>query len=192
MMRNVVLALLILIGSATAASAKPLYDTPVYYEANDSYFELVNLKNQYPGQFVRDESGWLEVKGLAAKRTYKGRRGRLAVVRDRATHEFLRDTFKPDKPSWFGLQYLCKYNRLIWANGRLHEKNGFQRWGRVWNVQGKRPNNPNRSEGCSNFNYFFAVHYWSTKSGFTWNANARNVHWKIMFVEYPPRDQYWK
>jgi hypothetical protein len=59
-------------------------------------------------------------------------------------------------------------------------------------VQGKSPSNPNRSEGCSNFNYFFAVHYWSVKSGFTWNANARNVHWKLMFVEYPARENYWR
>ncbi len=186
------LALSIVIGSATAVLAAPLLDTPVYYEPSDTYFELVSLKNQYPGRFVRDETSWLSVKGLAAKRTYKGRRGRLAIVRDRETNVFLRDTFKPNVSSWFGLQYLCKYNRLIWANGRLHEKNGFQNWARVWNVQGKNPSNPNRSEGCSNHGYFYAIHYWPTKFGFTWNANARNVHWKLMFVEYPPPQTYWK
>ncbi|TQV76261.1 lectin-like protein [Denitrobaculum tricleocarpae] len=191
-MRKLVLALVLLVGGATTTFAAPLLDTPVYYEPSDSYFELVSLQNQYPGRFARNETSWLAVKELAAKRSYKGRRGRLAVVRDRATNSFLRDTFKPDQPSWFGLQYLCKYNRLIWANGRLHKRDGFQNWGRVWNVEGKKPNNPNRSEGCSNFNYFYAVHYWSSKSGFTWNANAKNVHWKMMFVEYPARGDYWK
>ncbi len=191
-MRNLVLALVFLIAGATTALSAPLLDTPVYYEPTDSYFELVSLKSQYPGRFARDETGWLQVKVLAAKRSYKGRRGRLAVVRDRATNSFLRDTFKPNLPSWFGLQYLCQYNRLIWSNGRLHEKNGFQNWSRVWNVRGKKPSNPNRSQGCGTHNYFYAVHYWATKSGFTWNANASNVHWKLMFVEYPAAGKYWK
>ncbi len=191
-MRKLVLALVLLVGGATTTVAAPLLDTPVYYEPSDSYFELVSLKNQYPGRYVRDETDWLAMKDLAAKRTYKGRRGRLAIVRDRATNSFLRDTFKPDKSAWFGLQYLCKYNRLIWANGRLHEKDGFQNWGRSWNVQGKNPSNPNRSQGCGNHNYFYAVHYWASKHGFTWNANARNVHWKLAFVEYPAPGKYWK
>ena len=78
------------------AWAKTLYDKPVYYPESGSYYELVKVT---PGYSVRGENApeinWNNARRLAAQRTHKGIRGRLAVVKSRAVHEFLRKTFKP-------------------------------------------------------------------------------------------------
>ena len=173
--------------SAPRAMAEALYDTPAYDAKNDTYYELVSLKKQYPGRYPKDVTSWEHVASLSATRVFKGRQGRLAIVASREVNDFLRDTFKPDLPAWFGLRYYCKYKKLMWVDGRINEVGNYRNFSQRWHVGGIAPTNADDFSLCSNYFAFWPVHYWSLQDGFYWNANGTYKHFGIFFVEYPPR-----
>ncbi len=70
----------------------------------------MNIETIY-GHYDLGAKNWRVSSGLAAKRGFKGRQGRLAIVDSQEVHEFLRDTFRPDRSSWIGLRYFCGYNK---------------------------------------------------------------------------------
>jgi hypothetical protein len=170
---------------AGVAAAGPLYDTPVYHPGTESYFELVNIRTQYPNKFGRDATGWHKVVKLASQRAYRGRRGRLAVVKSKEVNDFLRDTFKPDRSAWIGLHYICKEKRLVWVTGEPLTKHSYQNWGKVWNAAGADPSGKRRVKNCNNYANKWPVHYWRVDEGFHWNANGSFKHQRAFFVEYP-------
>lgn len=190
------LAALISPFASGGVSAQTLYDTPVYFAPNDTYYELVHIPTAYKGQFGRDETGWPQVRKLAASRVYKGRHGRLAIVKSKAVNDFLRDTFKPDMPAWIGLRFFCKYRKFVWVDGEVLKPGDYRNFGVVWNREAM--GDVGRSK-CSSVPGWQPVHYWPAinrggwgseahmeRFGFHWNANGFGKHWRLFFVEYPP------
>jgi len=168
-------------------TGETLYDKPVLFPGTGAYYELVNIRNQYPGRFGRKGvTGWHQVKALAEERFHEGRRGRLAVVNSKEISDFLRDTFKPVRPAWIGLRYWCSFKRLQWVTGESIRPGDFENWGRDWNVNGGSPTIPNRVTQCRRTGHdYWPVHYWSVRNGFRWNANGMFKHFRAFFVEYP-------
>lgn len=174
------------IPSAFAADAS-LYNTKVYNPATKSYFELVQAK---AGDSIRGatipEIGWRKAAENAARMSYKGVHGRLAVVKTKQTNDFLLKTFQPSRPAWIGLRYWCHLNRLQWVTGDLFEAGDYANWGLIWAHDGGQAptalaNKPNCNEDVA----YWPIHYWSVPEGFTWNATGLHKERYVYFVEYP-------
>ena len=166
------------------ATGAPLYDTPVYEPDTGSYFELRKVT---PGYSVRGGAPaiqWPKAQVLARQSTYKGIRGRLAVVKSKEVNDFLRRTFKPDWGAWIGLRYWCKFNRLQWITGEFHERTAYANWDPVWNHEGS-PGAARGQPSCRRKDTFWPVHYWSVDAGFRWNANGDQKEMRYFFIEYP-------
>ncbi len=182
----------------SAVAAQTVYDTPLYFEPNDTYYELVSIANQYNGRFPKNVTGWPQVRRLAASRTYKGRRGRLATVKSKEVNDFLRDAFKPDTTAWIGLRYWCKFKKFMWVTAEVLRPGDYRNFGRIWNIHGFGGEDGTATvSGCSAG--WLPVHYWpaiaaqrrggtmrAAEYGFHWNANGFGKHWPAFFVEYPP------
>ena len=104
------------------AVAKPdILGKVVYDPSSGSYFEII----RNPRGFRR----WRDVRPFVNKRIYKGIRGRLAVIKTRATHEFLRKTFAIPFDAWIGLRYHCSSGKLVWVTGAILRRGvDFEIW----------------------------------------------------------------
>ncbi len=106
------------------AVAKPvILEKVVYDPSSGSYFEI-----------VRNHIGfrkWRHVRAAVNKKIYKGIRGRLAVIKTRATHEFLRKTLGIPFHAWIGLRYHCASGKLVWVTGEILRRGvDFEIWHR--------------------------------------------------------------
>lgn len=167
---------------ASATPSDPERDSPIYYNpATKSYFQLVWAPVGYSGR-GKDlhEINWGWSNNVARSRVYKGVRGRLAVVKDKATNDFLRDTFHTIGYVWVGLRYWCGVRRLQWTTGEVLPLDGYENWDPNWNrtYQGK---------GCT-FGYSFdytSVAYTPYNEGFRWTTWGYAKEFYHFFVEYP-------
>src|SRR5215469_10250438 len=67
-----------------------LLNTPVYDPASKSYFEMVDgAHGLVTGYNAYEGPTWEQAEALAKQREYGGVHGRLAIVPDAETHEFL-------------------------------------------------------------------------------------------------------
>lgn len=198
-----------LIGVGTPVLAKKdgaLYGVPIYFEPNDTYYELVSIKSAHRDQIPAGVTSWNTVRKLARQHIYKGRRGRLAIVNSKELNDFLRDKFKPDRPTWIGLRYNCKYRKFIWVDGRVLGRRDYRNFGTPWNIwgagnyinSGTVPDSSTRR--C--YKGWMPIHYWPVNDsgywslgdksfkgsgrGFHWNANGYAKFFGAFFVEYPP------
>jgi hypothetical protein len=181
----------------SASAASLLWNTPVYNPESKSYFELFTPSKQLTeiehGLGVYGLS-WGVAKGLAEKQTFKGVRGRLAVVDTRQIHEFLKEKFHPTIAVWIGLRYWCKFKKLQWVTGKVFDRQkDFAAWGGMWNQNGihnyYRLGQTAAADDCSpifagRLNYL-GVHYWPMSEGFLWNANGYSKHFAALFIEFP-------
>jgi len=95
----------------------------VYDPSSGSYFEII--RNQ------RGFRRWRDVRAAVNKRIYKGIRGRLAVIKTRATHEFLRKNLGIPFDAWIGLRYHCSTGKLVWVTGDMLKRGvDFEIWHR--------------------------------------------------------------
>ena len=169
---------------AGSAAAEPLYDTKVYNPEGKSHFELV--RNQQVGRSISIR--WAAARRLAQQRTFKGVRGRLAVVKSRQVNDFLRQTFRPERATWIGLRYLCRFNKLQWVTGEVNPNTGYANWDLIWNHNGSRGSTLGRLDKtkCEKVVHeYWPVHYWGINHGFRWNANGTIKEFDTFFVEYP-------
>ena len=171
--------------SGTAAGG-PLYNVPVYEPETGNYFELRKVE---PGYSSRGRGvpaiGWNKARTLARKSTYRGAKGRLAVVKRRTVNDFLRRTFEPVTGAWIGLRYWCELNKLQWVTGEIHELSGYANWGSVWRHDGASLDGGPKVPTCGRKTPFWPVHYWSVDKGFRWNANGNRKEMRAFFIEYP-------
>ena len=167
------------------AAGEELLNTKVYFPHTKSYFELVDGVPPDTPPSLREvyRYNWGQAEKEAKRRSFKGVRGRLAVVRDRTTHDFLRQTFWPRMETWIGLRYICSVRRLLWVDGKVHKRKDFSVWSQVWNVAGTdRLNNPKRSYCGTGSGGYLPIHYWAET--FRWNANGPLKEYHRFFVEY--------
>ena len=104
------------------AMAKPdILGKVVYDPSSGSYFEV-----------ILNESGfkrWKFARPFINRRIYKGIRGRLAVIKTRATHEFLRKNLGIPSDAWIGLRYHCASGKLVWVTGEILRRGvDFEIW----------------------------------------------------------------
>jgi hypothetical protein len=189
-MKLALAAAILCIGYATSASAEMLLNQPVYNEETKSYFELYtpDLNKVREHENIYGLS-WRAALRLAQKLEFHGVKGRLAVIKTRSLHEFLKETFKPDMEVWIGLRYWCKFNKLQWIDGDLWKRGDFSLWGKVWDQEAIKPTQAGTGEARNDCatqgsGQFLGVHYWRREWGYYWNANGYDKHFNLMFVEY--------
>jgi len=162
--------------SAPPSEKPPLYDTKVYYAATASYFEL-----KRPG----GDFNWFHAQEYAAKAHYKGVRGRLAVIKNKGTQDFLVKTFRPSI-AWIGLKYYCGLNALQWVSGEFWPLTGYANWSTPWNVMGTSPHGQTLAEcGGADAHGFRGVHIWGHEGNYRWNVNAGPKIFYDFIIEYP-------
>ena len=176
---------LALVAMCTSVQAAELLNTPVYDPASKSYFEMVDGSHGLvKGPVAHEGPNWLEAYELARQRVYKGVNGRLAIVSDIDTHEFLAKTFQPNTFVWIGLRYLCAKRLLQESTGKLIGRLSFAPWAANWrggnwiceiDPATKRP-------AASDF---MPVAYSPISQGFRWTGIGRHKRYYYFFVEYP-------
>ena len=142
---------------------------PAYNPHTKSWFELrVDLPKP---------SNWQNAVKFSRRHTFKGVRGRLAVVKDLETHSFLRANFDVIGPTWIGLRYFCSFRKLVWADGTEQPRTAFKMWAKKWYRTDVR---------CGKERIqFMPVYYLPTRHGFKWQASGPAKYFVSYFVEYP-------
>lgn len=155
------------------------FTLPTYDKENGSYYEVV----EFPTNLGADEQ-WDTARALAEARTYKGRQGRLAVVKNQKTHLFLARTFgtKINDFMWIGLAYHCDSRQLIWEDGTIFKPGDFSAWAQRWYQ--------NSPEQCTSDQPYMPVVYMPASQGFAWQATGPSDGLRYFLVEYPaPRSK---
>lgn len=164
---------LIAAGTASAAdnqgSLTPKPAKPVYNPETKSWFELrVDLPKP---------SNWRSAVKYSRRHTFKGVRGRLAIVKDLQTHSFLRANFDALGATWIGLRYFCSFRKLVWADGTEHPRRAFKMWAKRWYRTDVRC-------GKERIQYM-PIYYLPSRYGFKWQASGPEKFFVSYFVEYP-------
>lgn len=105
---------------------------PEYYEPSGSYFQLFRDNKQRMSGVL-----WQEAAAAASKMTYKGRRGRLAIINDGALYSWILKKFEDlGRPgvgdTWIGLRYMCGSLTLMTVTGDEYPRSAFSIWDFPW------------------------------------------------------------
>ena len=122
----VVLIPFVMAGTTALSAAKP-GDPPIYNPASQSYFQLLAQTTV--------KQTWRDARKAALSKTFKGVRGRLAVIDRPETHQFILRNFEVKKPMWIGLRYWCGFRMLEWNGLRPYspgDPGRFQAWPPQW------------------------------------------------------------
>jgi len=160
------------IGRKTPSSDGSLSAGPYYNPASKSYFELFRAPK------IQGERRWEIAKARAERKYFKNTRGRLAVIKNLATHQFILHNFKGNN-IWIGLQYLCGNKVLKWVDGTYIKKSDFSAWGPNW---ARRPD-----IRCADMGYM-PVAYTRSQSTYgatRWQATGPHKGYVLYLVEYP-------
>ena len=140
---------------------------PVYHEGTGSYFQAVRLPD------VNSAMNWARARAAAGRKTYKGRRGRLARIDNPSVHQFVAQELPLSGNAFIGLRFLCSTRQLIWLDGSTHQ-NGFAPWSRVWY---------RTVDNCATSRVpFMPVMYTPQKR---WKAQGPAKYLNYYIVEYP-------
>lgn len=152
---------------------------PLYDNSNDTYYELrVDNRTLVAGRYTH--FFWSDAKHRAAKSTYKNRRGRLAVIRDQQTLDFIRRKFEIREEAWIGLRFYCRFRKLMWVTGEIHPLSAKAFWDRHWNRQDGVDCRTNPQIG------YMGVYLTPSDKGAYWQAVGSGKGFWGYFVEYPP------
>jgi hypothetical protein len=181
--------------AAASAFADPGISKPVYDPASKSYFEMVDVDTPKYSPYNTLETPWEGAVKLAQERTFKGARGRLAVVKNAETHQFLLRTFQPHREVWIGMRFWCGVNQVQFVDGTMLAKGTFAAWDTPWDQSGIKPEyEPTKTiGGCEKYyepgsNHpptFMPIAYSPTQRGFRWIAKEHHKLYLSYLVEYP-------
>lgn len=147
------------------------------YPKNDSYYQLVDDRS------IHDQGvEWREARARAATFSYKGRKGRLAIVDTGELYAWLLETFNLRARSqkgytWIGLRYLCPTRDLLWVTGQEHPPSGFAAWDTPWH----------REDGirCSTVPRLPYMGVFIAGERSRWQATGYRKRYRNYFIEYP-------
>lgn len=144
---------------------------PYYNPASKSYFELIKMQAM-PGM----RTDWNTAKDLAEKNFYKETQGRLAIIKDITTHQFILQSFSAQN-YWIGLQYFCNSETLTWIDGTDATNSNFSAWASQWS---------NTKIRCGDKDYM-PVHYTTATptKALRWRASGPHKGYREYLVEYP-------
>ena len=169
------------IGFGQSQGHAAVIDRPVYNPQTKSYFELVRVSAAEGDVGIAGtEAGmyWSSAQAAAQSRVFKGVHGRLAVVRDLPTTEWVEVTLQPPSVIWIGLRYVCNIRQLEWSDGTYFKRADWQIWDRHW------------YQGVGGF----CQSQQSDWAGVTLVTSGQGVHWiswgfgktfEYYLVEYP-------
>ena len=142
----------------------------VHDPVSGSYFEL---RSRYKS--VRH---WDQAHKAAAGMVYKGRRGRLAVVKDERTLNFIQQNFTLNIPTWIGMRFFCKFRKLVWVTGEIQPLKSPGMWAPRWHRTDIK---------CSNNNISYMPVYLTSEDtgGVAWQASGPGKYFPNFLVEYP-------
>lgn len=179
--RSLILVLLLVFAFGRTASGQSWPDAapgqpigvPVYDPGSKRYFALMHVGSD------RLASIWESVVEAARRQSYKGVRGRLAIVDSFEVHEFLLRTFHPSRYQfiWIGLRYFCHAKKLEWSDGRIFKRGEFQAWDPIWKQDSYACNT-----GSHDPNEWAAIAY---DPQFRWIVNGPRKGYDWYFVEFP-------
>lgn len=172
--------LLVCLGSGELRAAAGPESPPVYNPATKSYFQMLKTTGRH--------GNWPESLEQAYAQTYKGVRGRLAVIDSPETHEFVLRNFDVSRPTWIGLRYWCEFRMLEWVGLRPYspgDPGRFQAWHPRW-WHGEQLCPPNASGPGA----FVGVYYQPTSERTAlWQAVGKGKGFGLLLVEYPTGEE---
>lgn len=146
---------------------------PIFNPKTNSYFEL--RTDYYPGASMV----WANAHKKARTLAYKGNKGRLAVVKDMETLNFIRENFEPKGAAWIGLRLYCKFRKLLWVTGEIQPLKSRGMWANPWQNHSRIT--------CRTVNLtYMPVHLTAKKHGpILFRAAGSSKARDAYFVEYP-------
>lgn len=169
--------------SPLCAAEGPFPSAPVYDPSSKSYFQLF-ADNINPGT-------WEAAKTRAGSRSYKGVRGRLAVVGNYETHKFILRTFeltRREDAVWIGLRYWCSARLLQWEGNRPYSPSDPGHF-KMWHSQWSRADDQACSDTRSGKLGFAPVSYRTIGSVTRWQAAGAAKFFNHYLVEYPTGEE---
>jgi hypothetical protein len=157
--------------SANAEDPRHRSVGPFYNPYTKSYFEVRRDNTQLY---------WANAKKLAASRTHKGAHGRLAVINDAQTMEWINKTFQARDELWIGLTYWCKSRRMVWSSGEEHPHKAYSNWSprRWYRTDGINCNDTDRLQ-------YMPVSLKADNGRYYWQATGSAKGFIGYIVEYP-------
>ena len=174
----VMLVALCMAGTTAFSAAKP-GDPPIYNPASKSYFQLLEQTTQ--------KHSWRFAYTAALSRTFKGVRGRLAVIDRPETHQFLLQNFDLSHEVWIGLRYWCRYRMLQWNDLRPYspgDPGHFQAWHPQW-----YRNTPLCGELSKEKGYKPVYYQPLSERNARWQASSHAKFFPRFLVEYPTGEE---
>lgn len=143
---------------------------PIYDPGSKRYFAMMASDPQH--------TTWDNVYQQARGLYYKGVQGRLAIVDSIEVHEFLlmHWPLKYFEDAWIGMRYLCHARKLIWSDGKVYQRNGFEAWDKNWKQDVYFCGDVNDPNDWAPIAY---------SPQFTWIAKGRHKGYRWYFIEYP-------
>jgi hypothetical protein len=178
-MRKVLLLLCLLYAGSVWAAEGPVASAPVYNPNSKSYFQLFS-DNQHPGS-------WGGAKTRAEMKSFKGVRGRLAVIDSAETHDFVLRTFKLTQNKfqvWIGLRYWCIAHLLQWESGPAFSPTDPGHF-KIWHTKWSRNSENDCSFAASKVAGFVPVYYVTIGNLTRWQAVGAAKNFEHYLVEYP-------
>lgn len=160
-----------------AAAAGWKNQGPIFDPKTKSYFEL-RVDNKRGG----NKPNWQQAHANASRLFHEGRRGRLAVIKNLDTLQFVRENFSVDHPTWIGLRFYCQFRKLIWVTGEIHSLRDSKLWHRQWyrNQQTRCRANTPKAGG------YMPVYLTPKTDGpVAWQASGAAKFFDYYMVEYP-------
>lgn len=119
----------------------------------------------------------------AAGRAFKGAKGRLAIIKSQATHEFILQNLSPPTYTWIGLRFFCRQRELRWSNNETVKRGDWSAWHEKWD-QGWATDcmRTGHSEGGIPW---LPVAYTGVGEGFRWIVKGAAKNYNYLLVEYP-------
>ncbi len=175
----VMLIPLCMAGTTALSAAKP-DDPPIYNPASKSYFQLLKQTTK--------KQNWGSAHRAALSRTFKGVRGRLAVIDRPETHQFILQNFEVNEEIWIGLRYWCRFRMLEWNGLRPYspgDPGHFQAWHQQWY---------RKTPSCSSWrgnDQAYKPFYYQPLGGMNarWQASGVAKAFPRYLVEYPTGEE---
>jgi len=151
----------------------------IYYSASDTYFQLIDDKQTH-----RNGIDWSEAASLASKMSYRGRKGRLAIIdvpdkQARVMEAFNFSLLNYGGNTWIGLIYMCSTRKLVRVDGNEHPRSAFSFWDVPWHRE-----DGIRCDTRPNLSYMGVYIHGSTNR---WQATGWKKRFPHYIVEYPPK-----
>lgn len=159
-------------GTAAADDSEEIVG-PYWNPHTRSYFGLVDS--------ISNGRRWDQAAKAATEHWHRGVRGRLAIIPDRQTHDFVMEKFarRLNADTWFGLRYFCSFRKLMWIDGKVLEESPAG----VWNPKWFRDDSAtcDRSAGMD----FMPVYYRNMGAFASWQASGEIKRFYDYLIEFP-------